>query len=135
MAAKAVFRLPHAKGDDEDAEVRVTYFPRMKGMDDNNIQRWLGQVKHPDGSSYTRDQADVSVVETGNVRVTMLDMSGTVSATMRAEPKANHRMIAAIIDHPVGPHFVVAAGPEATMAKWHDEIVTFIKSASVKQAP
>lgn len=135
MAAKAVFRLPRAEGDDEDAEVRVTYFPKMKGMDDANIQRWLGQVKHSDGSSYTREEANVSVTESGSVRVTMLDMRGTVSATMRGEPKANHRMIAAIIDHPEGPHFAVAAGPEATMAKWHDEIVTFLKSASVKQAP
>jgi hypothetical protein len=132
MAPKCIITIPRAEGDDEDGEVRVTHFPGMKGMDDANIERWLGQVRHSDGSTYSRDEANVSVQELGNVRLTMLNMSGIVSATMTSQPKAEHRMIAAIIDHPDGPHFVVASGPTATIEKWHDDIVAFLTSASVE---
>ena len=132
MAAKLVLRLPRAEGDDENGQVRITHYPNMRGMDEANINRWIGQVKRPDGTSYSKEEAGVTVTEMGNARLTMLDLSGQVQATMRGEPKPNHRMIAAIVDHPRGPHFVVASGPAATVEEWEDEILAFLKSAKAQ---
>jgi len=65
----------------------------------------------------------------GPVRITMVDLSGTVKLTMRDAAKPNQRMIAAIVDHPQGPHFVVSAGPGDSMEKWAVRIDAFLKSA------
>ncbi len=131
FAPVAVFELPAAGDDKEGGQVRITHFPGMKGKDDLNIRRWLGQVKKSDGSSYGRDEANLTVTENGNVRIKIIDLSGTVKATMRATPRADSRMIAAIVDHPRGPHFVVATGGVATMHKWEATIHAFLNSAVV----
>ena len=130
MAAKSVFALPRADGDEEDGMVRITHFPGMKGMDKANIDRWLAQVGQADGTPSTRDDADIKVIEAGHVRLTLVDVSGTVKATMRAAPKPNSRMIAAIVDHPQGPHFVVATGSIGTIQKWEGAIRAFLNSAT-----
>ncbi len=130
MAAKSAFALPRADGDEEDGMVRITYFPKMKGMDERNIDRWVAQVQRSDGTGSTRDDADIKVIEAGNVRLTLVDLSGTVKATMRAAPKPNGRLIAAIVDHPRGPHFVVASGGAKTMKKWERAIRAFLESST-----
>ena len=38
-------------------------------------------------------------------------------------------MIAAIVDHPQGPHFVKITGGVATMKRWEESIDAFLKSA------
>lgn len=132
MSPKAVYRLSKAGHDAEDGMVRVTYFPGMKGKDDMNIERWLGQVTNDDGSTITRDDASISTTQSNQVRLTVVDVMGTIKITMRAMAKPNSRMIAAIVDHPQGPHFVVAAGGVATMQKWETDLMKFLHSAAVK---
>lgn len=132
MSPKAVYRLSKAGHDEEDGMVRVTYFPGMKGKDEMNIDRWLGQVTRDDGSTISRDDANISTTESNQVRLTVVDVIGTVKITMRAMAKPNSRMIAAIVDHPQGPHFVVAAGGVATMQKWETDMMKFLHSATVK---
>ncbi len=137
LAPKAAFSLPQVEGDPHKCMVRITHYPNMKGMpgiDDLNINRWLRQVTKADGSPYTRDQAKIEVSEFGHVRLTILDLSGTVSAGMgpAASKLPDHRMIAAILDHPQGPHFVKIVGGLPTMKKWRDAILTFLKSAKTQ---
>ncbi len=132
MAAKAVYHLPKAEGDDEDGTLRVTHFPgmkQMKNMEQANIERWLSQVKRPDGTPATRDDARISTVDVSGVRLTVVDVSGLVKTTTHAAPKPNSRMIAAILAHPNGPHFVIAAGGTRTMQRWEGMIDAFLKSA------
>lgn len=131
FAAVAVFQLAQSGADEGSAQVRITHYPGMKGKDDLNIQRWLGQVVKDDGSPYSLDEANLKISENGNVRIKMIDLTGSVKATMRATPRPNSRMIAAIVDHPDGPHFVVATGGVATMKKWEAAIRLFLKSATV----
>jgi hypothetical protein len=133
MAPKAVYQIPPAKAGEEPGMIRITHYPEMKGKDDSNIDRWIGQVTKPDGAPATRADAKVEKVETGNIRLTTVDVSGTVKMTMRDTAKPDHRMIAAIVDHPKGPHFVVAAGPAASMKTWEADILKFLKSAEVKE--
>lgn len=130
MAPKRVYTLPRADGDEEDGMVRITHFPGMKGMDKANIDRWLAQVLQTDGTPSTRDDADIKVIEGGHVRLTLVDVSGAVKATMRATPRPNSRMIAAIVDHPQGPHFVVATGSIGTIQRWEGAIRAFLDSAT-----
>ena len=137
LAPKAAFSLPPVEGDPHKCTLRITHYPNMKGMpgiDDMNINRWLRQVTKADGSPHTRDQAKIEVSEFGHVRLTILDLSGTVSTGMgpAASKLPGHRMIAAIVDHPRGPHFVKVVGGLPTIKKWRDAILTFLKSAKTQ---
>ncbi|MBI1824832.1 MAG: hypothetical protein HY287_17235 [Planctomycetes bacterium] len=133
MAPQAIFKLPKAEGEADDGTVRVTHFPSMKGKDDMNIERWIGQVTKPDGKPFTKEEAKVTKSESGNLRITVLDLTGNVKMTGWNEAKPNHRMIAVIVDHPQGPHYVVAGGGVKTMEKWVKDFDAFIKSARVKK--
>ena len=132
MAAKAAFALPKADGAQENGSVRITHYPGMKGKDDMNIDRWLGQTAQADGTPTTRDSAKIEHKTIGNVHLTTVDVSGAVKATMRSAPQAGGRMIAAIVDHPRGPHFVVATGEAATIAKWETAVHEFLQSAKAE---
>lgn len=134
FVAKAAFSLTKAEGDAEDVSVRITHYPEQKGKDDMNVARWFAQVRRPDGSAYTKENADVKVTESGNIRLTVVDLPGSISTNMMGggEAKPNQRMIAAIIDHPKGPHMIKAVGGAASIAKWEASIDTFIKGATAK---
>jgi len=131
MAPVAVLRIPKSSPNGEDGTVRITYFPNMKGMDESNIERWVGQVTKADGQPATRADAKIKVEEVGAVRLTIVDLTGTVKLAMRDTPKPDARMIAAIVDHPKGPHFVIAAGDSKSMETWADQVLAFLKSAKV----
>jgi len=134
MGPKAFYRIPKLDAAGQDGMVRITHFPEMKGKDKNdaNIDRWLGQVKKPDGTPLARSDAKITITEIGSIRLTVVDMSGSVKLTMSDTAEPNQRMIAAIVDHPQGPHFVVTVGPAASMEKWAAQIDAFLKSAKVE---
>jgi len=132
MVPVAVFALPKADGASENGSVRITYFPGMKGKDEMNIDRWLGQTARADGAPAQREDADIKHEDIGNVHLTTVDISGTVKATMRSTPQPGGRMIAAIVDHPSGPHFVVATGDAATIARWERAVHEFLHSAKAE---
>ncbi len=134
FSAKAAFQLLGGAGDDAGCSVRVTHSPGMKGKNDLNIQRWLSQVKQADGSTSTRDNAEVSTVARDDVTMTLLDVTGVVNTSMdgTGAGQTDFRLIAAILDHPNGPHFIKISGDSVSMAKWADSISTFLKSAGTK---
>jgi hypothetical protein len=131
MSPKAIYAIPAIEGDSQTGMVRITYFPGMKGKDDMNINRWLGQVTQPDGKASTRKHAKITKKTVGDVKLTIVDVSGAARVTMRDKPQPGSRMIAAIIDHPKGPHFVVIAGHSKLIKKWEKEIYKFLESAKV----
>ena len=65
FSKKTVLALPKADGDENDGSVEITHFPGMKGMDEQNIQRWIASVTRTDGSPHTRETARVTVAEVG----------------------------------------------------------------------
>ena len=132
MSPKAVFTIPKVQAEVAAVTVRVTHFPAMKGKNDLNIQRWLGQVTKADGRPSTRKDATITQTDIGKVHLTIVDLSGSVRITMRQTPKPDHRLIACILDHPKGPHFVVVVGGEMQMNRLQNEIHTFLTSAKVK---
>lgn len=126
----AAFSLPAVEGDDADASVRVTHFPGMKNVPiEAQLNRWYNQFTQPDGKP-TKEVAITQSFVMGDVTVTLADIPGAMSggggATM-----PNYRMLAAIIEHPKGPHFVKVIGPTKTIEKWKDSVAQYVKSAKV----
>jgi len=128
----AEYQLPATEGDTEPGELVVYYFGGSGGSVEANIQRWLGQMKQPDG----RDTATIAKRESRTVNqltISLLDVSGTYVAEMRPGATEHYdkpafRMRAAIVDTPSGPYYVKLVGPEKTVARWGDAYAAFIES-------
>ena len=93
MSPKAVYTIPGVKAKVAAGTVRITHFPAMKGKNDLNIQRWLGQVTKTDGRPSTRKDATITKVDIGKVHLTIVDLSGSVRITLRQTPKPDQRLI------------------------------------------
>jgi hypothetical protein len=129
----AEFALPHVPADTEDATVTVFFFgSNMGGNVQTNLDRWIGQVAQPDGSS-SKDRATSASFTANGLTITTLDVGGTYVAEVTpgsAERfnKPGFRQIAAVIETPGGPYFVKLLGPQATVAKWAESYTGFLKS-------
>jgi len=127
---KAQYALSKVAGDGEDGELAVFYFgPGQGGSVEANIERWIGQISQPDGSS-SRDKAKTNKKEIGGMPVTLVDVSGTYSAGMmsNAPPRQGYRMLAAVAETTEGPWFFKLTGPEKTIAKWSSSFDQLINS-------
>ena len=127
---KAQYALPKVAGDGEDGELAVFYFGMGQGGSvEANIERWIGQISQPDGSS-SKEKAKTNKKEIGGMPVTLVDVSGTYSAGMmsNAPPRQGYRMLAAVAETPEGPWFFKLTGPEKTIAKWSSSFDQFIGS-------
>lgn len=125
---KAQFSLPKAEGDSEDAELVAFYFGQGQGGSvEANIDRWIGQISQPDGSS-SKEKAKTSSREVAGKKVTLVDVSGTYSNTMMGNtpPRPGYRMLAAVIETEEGPWFFKLVGPEKTVSKWSGSFDQFI---------
>ena len=128
MAAVAALRISDPGGD---GTVQITRYLGAKGkeMEDRTIERWVGQVTKANGAPMTLADAKIERRQVGPVRITTVDLSGTVKMSPRDTGEAGSRMISAIVDHPAGPHLVTIVGPARSMAKWDSAIDGFLKSA------
>lgn len=133
LSRKAQIRLPKTDNEPADAIVAITHFPNMKGpqMDAMNLQRWYGQFIQPDGQP-TAELVGKAVFSVGDVALTIVDIPGTMKGGGRGG-KPNYRMVAAIVDHAKGPHFVKVTGPNAVVLRWKASVVAFLQSAEVNQ--
>jgi hypothetical protein len=119
---KAQFKLPHAEGDTEDAEVVVYYFQGGGGTPQSNVDRWISQFSKPDGSPVA-DAAKVTHQNVSGIPLTVVDVSGSYSNSMMSMqqangPKANYRLLGAIAETKDGPWFIKLTGPAKTVSKW-----------------
>ena len=138
MAPKAAFTLPAVEGETVPCTVRITYFPNMSDMEnlvDANLQRWLGQVRRTDGAPSTREDATITTMTGQGTKLTVLDITGIVGNTMMGSHTAGapiEQMVAAIVEHDQGPHFIKVQGPPASVAAHRAAIDAFLQSASAK---
>ena len=118
----AQYTIPRAAADGEDGELILFFFGESKGGGvDENLTRWYGQFKEPDGRP-PRDAAVLTIRTVNGLHVTAVDLAGTyLGAQMPGgktpEPKPDFRMLAAVIEGKGGPWFFKALGPAATMAQ------------------
>lgn len=135
FVAKATFRIP-VTGSEERCAVRITHYPGMKGKDDMNIARWASQFRGSDGKPLTRDSGEITKrdIADGKIRLTIVQFTGSMASGMSGSGPAqpDQRLVAAIVDHAQGPHFVKVTGSIESMKKVHESIITFLLTANIK---
>jgi hypothetical protein len=129
----AQYKLPKAAGDGEDALLVVYYFGKGQGgTPEANIERWINQVKQPDGSP-SKDRAKTETLTVNGLQVNTVDVLGNYSGGMSPDSapqdsKSIYRLRGAIIDTPKGSYFVKLTGPEKTVNHWDQAFNDYIKS-------
>jgi len=133
----AQYKLPKADGDGEDALLVVYYFGQGQGGPAQaNIDRWLNQMKQPDGHP-SKERAKMETLTVNGLQVNTVDVTGNYSGGMSpdsapADSKSIYRLRAAVIDTPKGSYFVKLTGPEKTVAHWDQAYNDYIKSFEFK---
>lgn len=133
----AQYKLPKAEGDADDALLVVFYFgPGQGGTTEANIDRWVNQVKQPDGSP-SKDKAKTETLSVNGLQVTTVDIKGTYSGGMSQDsaPKDSnsiYRLRGAVIETPRGSYFVKLTGPEKTVSHWDQAFNDYINSFQFK---
>lgn len=130
---KAQFVLPAAEGDEEGAEVVITFFPGegQVGGVEANIDRWYGQMTQPDGTP-TSEVAEVERSTVNDMKQIRVEMTGTYSGMMMSAHgdtgQPGYKMISTIVQSSAGPYFIKMVGPEATVNKWEASYDEFLSS-------
>jgi hypothetical protein len=133
----AQYRLPKATGDNEDALLVLYYFgPGQGGPAQANIDRWVGQMKQPDGQP-SAERAKTDSFTVNGLQVNTVDVLGNYSGGMSpdsapADKNAIFRLRAAVIDTPKGSYFVKLTGPEKTVEFWDRGYTEYLKSFEFK---
>lgn len=129
----AEFALPAAPDDAEDASLVVYFFPGGGGSVDANMDRWIGQMAQPDGSSSKATAKTSTMTSAAGLKLSLVDVSGTYVAEVTpgsAERfnKPGFRLRAAVVETPDGPYYVKLVGPQATVARWDESYLAFLRS-------
>jgi len=133
----AQFVLPRVSGDTQDGELVVYYFGGSGGTVDANIERWIGQMKQPDGRPSSAVVKRESRTING-LKVTLVDLTGTYVAEMTPGSGQLHnspgfRLRAAVIETATGPYFIKLTGPAKTIGGSEKAFESFL--SSVKFTP
>lgn len=135
FAPKAQWTLEKAEKDDESPTIKLSHFPGGQGGTlDENIKRWCGQFKTKDGEAIPVEKASKESFEVGELKVTMVEVSGTFTPrtmTGAGDPKKGQKLIAAYIEGKGGPWFTKLEGPEKSVDKNKDAYVKWLKSAKL----
>lgn len=116
------FSLPHAKGDDSDAELVIFYFgPGGGGSAADNVKRWKGMFTPPEGKTID-DVAKVEKLKVAGADVTYLDVHGTYrfkfppfAPNAKEQLKPNYELLGVVFESPKGPYFIRLVGPVKTV--------------------
>ena len=133
----AQYKLPKIAGDPEDASLVLYFFGAGQGGSvSDNIDRWVGQMQQPDGSS-SKDKAKTETTTVNGLKVTMVDVSGTYTAQMSPGSdthanNSNYRLRAAVIETPKGNYFAKLIGPEKTVGHWDQSVHDYFNSFEFK---
>jgi hypothetical protein len=129
----AQYKLPKAEGDSEDGSLVIYYFGLGQGGGTSaNIERWINQMKQPDGSD-SKDKAKGENLTVNGLKITSVAVSGTYTAEMAPgsgtfHNNPNYRLRAAVIDTQKGSYYLKLVGPEKTIAKWDQSVTQFVGS-------
>src|SRR6266550_308854 len=78
----AQYKLPKAEGDNEDGVLIVYYFGLGQGGPAQaNIDRWISQIKQPDGQS-SKERAKTDTMVVNGLQVNTVDVTGNYSGGM-----------------------------------------------------
>ena len=133
----AQYKLAKAAGDNEDALLVIYYFGQGQGGSAQaNIDRWVNQMKQPDGQP-SKDRAKTETLTVNGLQVNTVDVTGNYSGGMSpdsapVDSKSIYRLRAAVVETPKGSYFVKLTGPEKTISHWDQAYTDYIKSFEFK---
>lgn len=129
----AVYALPKAEGDAEDAELTVSSLPSHVSLD-LNVSRWCSQFgiqgKEECEKATKRQKIDGTKFPT-----TVIELSGTYLVSSgpmmqrTGEQKENFKMLAAELVAPRSRWFVKVVGPEKTVEQWRAAFMKYVEEA------
>ena len=118
------FRVPAPDGS-RPANINVFFFGAgMGGSIEDNIDRWAGQFRSPDGGPV---EPALETFETGGMTVTMVELAGSYQGMGDPEPSDDQLMLSAIIDAPAGRIFIRLVGDAATVEHNREDYMSFIR--------
>ncbi len=120
---QARYKLPHAAGDSEDAELTITASTDENAPIQKIIDDWNAQFKKPDGNAAL---CQMTRREVNGVPLTVLDTRGTYIAGKMA--KSGFRMLAAIAETEHGPWLFRLIGPVNTVSVWELSFESFLET-------
>jgi hypothetical protein len=125
------FTVPGKAGD---AEVVIFFFGQGQGGSvEDNLARWKQQFQPPAGKTIEQTSKTETIKGAG-ASSTLLDISGTYMFKARpmdpgpGEPRANYRMLAAVLGTPKGNYFIRMVGPDKTVTAAKKSFVGWLKS-------
>ena len=123
---KATYKIPHATGDSEDAELSVI---AASGGVEPNVTRWAGQFGNATPKTETKSP--------NGLKVTIVEMKGTFSGGMpgmgaTGGPKDHYMLLAAIVDFGDDQWFFKATGPEKTLTAARPDFDAFVTTLKAK---
>ena len=133
----AQYRLPKAEGDTEDASLVLYFFGSNQGGSvQANLERWIGQIEQPDGSS-SQAKAKSETLTVHGLKVSTIDLAGTYVAETAPGSGVRHnslgyRLRAAVIETPKGAHYVKLVGPSKTIDRWDKAFNDYLQSFEFK---
>jgi hypothetical protein len=130
----AVFELPAPAG--AEAELIIFYFGQGgAGSVDGNLNRWLDQIRQPDGKP-SRDVAKIEKTKFGGQDASYVSVSGRYVAMAMpgadAADKEGQTLLAAIVDSPTGPYYFKLVGAKATVDKQAAAFRKMLESLKVR---
>jgi hypothetical protein len=109
---------------------------RQGGTTQANIDRWIGQMQQPDGST-SKEKSKSETLTINGLKVTTIDVAGTYvaetapgSGTFTNNP--GYRLRAAVVETPKGSYYVKLIGPAKTITQWDQSFVAYLKSFEFK---
>jgi hypothetical protein len=124
---KATYKIPHAPGDTEDAELSVS---QAGGSVDLNVKRWAGQFEvKPEDVKRTDRSA-------GGLKITVVELKGTFTGMAMpgaagAGPKPGFALLGAIVETTT-PTFFKLTGPEKTVMAARADFDKLVSSLRAK---
>lgn len=126
----AEYVLPSRGG--EPPLLTVFYFgPGQGGSVDDNLNRWISQFTQPDGSD-SNAVAKRATLQVNGMPVTTVDLAGTFAgmSPMQAPsaPKAEQRLLGAIVEGPQGPVFFKLTGEASAVEPAREAFEALVQS-------
>lgn len=126
----AQFKLAKVDGDATDAELVIFYFGSGQGGDwAQNVARWGSQVLGDDGKPTKDIKESTSQNAYGDIMI--FEARGTYNAsnmvTKESTTNPGFVMVAAMVPTANGNFFPRFTGPEKTVARWRESVMSYIK--------
>ncbi len=132
---KAVYALPKADGDQEDAELTVSFYPDMRHVTlEQHVARWAGWFTQPDNRP-TSEVVKQVPLERAATPTTLVEVTGRYQPTnMMGEPtgapRDNYRLLVGAVDAPEGPWFFRLMGPAKTVTAHQEAFAGMLRAAT-----